>query len=381
MNSSLFRMANNAVSGLNTQVQQGFDGVRDAATTVAAPLIPKNVGLPPIASNALDSFNTKVQQGFNGMRDTVTNAAAAVAAPLNSLPKNLGLPANLGMPKNLGLPANLGMPKNLGLPANLGMPLNTMSSNATSSKNTGMSLNMGTAAWVLPLGIFITLFTIFIVLFSTFTNEIRAGYENLANAIRLAFGSNPSPPITVTMTPQMTDPTPSSATTQNMVEKLLPIGGAAEVFNVSKNDFNYYDAEPLCKALGAELATYDQVKEAYGKGADWCNYGWVKGQVAIYPTQKATYDELQKGDEDERNACGKPGVNGGYFDNPDMKFGVNCYGPKPDQSGHDEAELMKQGRIPTTTASLKTDQKMRQFQKQADQFGILPFNESKWQSS
>jgi hypothetical protein len=238
----------------------------------------------------------------------------------------------------------------------------------------------------MPLGIFITLFILFVVLFSTFTNEIKTGYENLANAIRSAFGSQPAPtqPITVTMTSPTTDnmhhqemPT----TTQSIVEKILPIGSAPEVFNVSKNDFNYYDAEPLCKALGAELATYDQVKEAYGKGADWCNYGWVKGQVAIYPTQKATYDDLQKGDEDERNACGKPGVNGGYFDNPDMKFGVNCYGSKPSQSGHDEAELMKQGRIPTTTASLKTEQKMRQFQKQADQFGILPFNEDKWQSS
>jgi hypothetical protein len=359
MNSSLFRMANNAVSGLNTQVQQGFDDMRDAATTVAAPLIPKNIGLPPAASNALNSFNTQVQQGFNGMRDTVTNAAAAVAAPLNSLPKNLGMPSP---PKNMSMPA------------------------ASKNANVSSLSTMGAAAWAMPLGIFITLFVLFIVLFSTFTNEIRAGYENLANAIRSAFGSQPAPtqPITVTMTPPTTDnmhhqeiPT----TTQSIVEKILPIGSAPEVFNVSKNDFNYYDAEPLCKALGAELATYDQVKEAYGKGADWCNYGWVKGQVAIYPTQKATYDDLQKGDEDERNACGKPGVNGGYFDNPDMKFGVNCYGPKPSQSGHDEAELMKQGRIPTTTALLKTEQKMRQFQKQADQFGILPFNEDKWQSS
>jgi len=369
MNSSLFRMANDAVTGLNSQVQQGFDGMRDAATTAVAPLnaaLPKNMGFPPAATNAFTSFNTQVQQGFNGVRDTVTNAAAAVAAPLNSLPKNLGLPS---LSKNLGLPSP---PKNMDMPS--------------PPKNTGMSTNLGltSSAWAMPLGIFITLFVLFVVLFSTFTNEIRSGYENLANAIRSAFGSAtaPSQPITVTMTPPTTAPMPhSETTTQNMVEKLLPIGGAPEVFNVSKNDFNYYDAEPLCKALGAELATYDQVKEAYGKGADWCNYGWVKGQVAIYPTQKATYDELQKGDEDERNACGKPGVNGGYFDNPDMKFGVNCYGPKPSQSGHDEAELMKQGRIPTTTASLKTEQKMRQFQKQADQFGILPFNEDKWQSS
>ena len=30
--------------------------------------------------------------------------------------------------------------------------------------------------------------------------------------------------------------------------------------------------------------------------------------------------------------CGNPGINGGYFANPDLKFGVNCYGIKPKKS-------------------------------------------------
>lgn len=152
------------------------------------------------------------------------------------------------------------------------------------------------------------------------------------------------------------------------------------MFNVSSNDFTFYDAEPLCRALGAELASYDQVKDAYEKGADWCNYGWVKGQVAVYPTQKATWDQLQKGPEDQQGACGSPGVNGGFFDNPEMKFGVNCYGPKPSQSAHDEAELMKQGRIPRTTASLKMDEKVNEYKRMADSMGIMPFNKGKWES-
>jgi hypothetical protein len=168
---------------------------------------------------------------------------------------------------------------------------------------------------------------------------------------------------------------------QGIVERVLPSATGNEVFNVADNKFSFYDAEPLCNALGAELATYEQVKDAYGKGADWCNYGWTKGQVAIYPTQKATWDELQTGTEGERDACGKPGVNGGYFDNPEMKFGVNCYGPKPGQSGHDEAALMKQGRIPSTVASLKTEQKVKEFEAQAETLGVMPFNKNKWQSS
>ena len=32
--------------------------------------------------------------------------------------------------------------------------------------------------------------------------------------------------------------------------------------------------------------------------------------------------------ETKRTSCGRPGVNGGYF-NPNNKFGVNCYGVKP----------------------------------------------------
>jgi hypothetical protein len=30
----------------------------------------------------------------------------------------------------------------------------------------------------------------------------------------------------------------------------------------------------------------------------------------------------------KRTRCGRPGINGGYFD-PTNKFGVNCYGVKP----------------------------------------------------
>ena len=26
--------------------------------------------------------------------------------------------------------------------------------------------------------------------------------------------------------------------------------------------------------------------------------------------------------------CGRPGINGGYFDNPNLKLGVNCWGVK-----------------------------------------------------
>jgi hypothetical protein len=145
---------------------------------------------------------------------------------------------------------------------------------------------------------------------------------------------------------------------------------------VSSNKFTFYDAEPLCKALGAELATYDQVKEAWNKGADWCNYGWVKGQMAVYPTSDETYAKLQAGPEEQRMACGRPGINGGYFDNPELRFGVTCVGQKPVQSKHDEREVAKGA--PLSPEALAFDKKVNQYKTQSDTIGILPFNTNKW---
>jgi hypothetical protein len=103
----------------------------------------------------------------------------------------------------------------------------------------------------------------------------------------------------------------------------------SEVFHVSDALFTYDQAEAVCAAYDAQLATLAQVVDAYNHGAEWCSYGWSAGGMALYPTQKATWDALQgEVDTGRRTRCGRPGVNGGYFD-PSTKFGVNCFGFKP----------------------------------------------------
>jgi len=102
-----------------------------------------------------------------------------------------------------------------------------------------------------------------------------------------------------------------------------------EVFNISQNEFTYSDAPLVCKSYNADLASYDQVLESYHKGANWCNYGWSQNQMALYPIQEKFYDDLQAGPSEHRMDCGKPGINGGYFDDGNLKFGVNCYGVRP----------------------------------------------------
>ena len=102
-----------------------------------------------------------------------------------------------------------------------------------------------------------------------------------------------------------------------------------EVYFVSGNKYTYDEAPAVCAVYNGELATYDQVEDAYSRGAEWCGYGWTLGSMALYPTQDETWKKLlQEVDTNKRTRCGRPGVNGGYF-NPKMKFGVNCYGVKP----------------------------------------------------
>ena len=250
--------------------------------------------------------------------------------------------------------------------------------------------------WAYPLGIFAGLVVIFLIAFAVFNKQIKQGYEYVTGSFQQSMGLSSQPSVVAPvipihgdvrevtvppMPPQSITPSQHSAANQNIVEKVLPSNGPNEVYNISQNKFTFYDAEPLCKALGAELATYEQVKEAWAKGADWCNYGWVKGQMAVYPTQKDTYNKLQSGPADERMACGTTGINGGFFDNPDMLYGVNCFGKKPSQSSHDEQQLMEQGKVPKSPAALKVDQMVNDFKSHADSLYVKPFSEAKWSSA
>ena len=106
-----------------------------------------------------------------------------------------------------------------------------------------------------------------------------------------------------------------------------------QVFHIPASIYDYDNAKALCQAYGAELANTDQMEEAQKSGAEWCSYGWSDNQMILYPTQKSTWEELQKStDPAKKNSCGRPGINGGYIDNASMKAGANCYGPKPEMN-------------------------------------------------
>jgi hypothetical protein len=150
-----------------------------------------------------------------------------------------------------------------------------------------------------------------------------------------------------------------------------------EVFNVSKNLFTYNDAPSVCKAYNARLATYQEVEDSYNAGGEWCNYGWSENQMALFPTQKNTYDKLQKTD-DHKNDCGRPGVNGGFIENSELKFGVNCYGVKPKMTSKEE-ELMKTIKeVPKNEKEMEMEKKVSFWKENLDKVLLMPFNHDKW---
>ena len=150
-----------------------------------------------------------------------------------------------------------------------------------------------------------------------------------------------------------------------------------QVFNIPENTYVYADAKALCTAYGSRLATYKEVEESYDKGGEWCNYGWSDGQMALFPTQQKTFDELQK-IEGHENDCGRPGVNGGYMKNPALRFGVNCYGYKPRMTPEEEDMMATQPIYPKTEKDIAMENRVNYWKDKLTEVLVSPFNHDTW---
>ena len=145
-----------------------------------------------------------------------------------------------------------------------------------------------------------------------------------------------------------------------------------EVYYISNQNLTYDQAKCKCAAYGGRLATKNEIIQAYNKGAEWCGYGWSDGQTAYYPTQQCTWDKLQKGPKKDRDSCGKPGINGGYFASPDIKFGANCYGIKP------KGEIIKPKKPFCKKKSFCSLEKNKNASSRLSVDDISGFNNNKW---
>jgi hypothetical protein len=168
---------------------------------------------------------------------------------------------------------------------------------------------------------------------------------------------------------------PKEEAKQQEPQPLPPNAGGpqigSEVFHIADNQFTYDEAQAVCAAYGATLATLEQIIESYNSGAEWCGYGWSAGGMALYPTQKSTWTELQREiDPGKRTACGRPGVNGGYFD-PMTKFGVNCFGFKP------KGEFTPPAPLPGVDRT-QFQNMVNRFREMLKSFNVSPWSRNEW---
>jgi hypothetical protein len=229
-----------------------------------------------------------------------------------------------------------------------------------SSASTDSGSSSGSGSSSIMLGVIIAAIVIVLIMINAlqyfFGIDIIAKVKNL-------FTGNPEVDITI-------DPVAASAPVEEI--RISP-----QVFNIPGNDYVYPDAKALCAAYGSRLATYKEVEDAYEGGAEWCNYGWSEGQMALYPTQQKTWDELQK-IEGHENDCGRPGINGGFIQNPAVKFGVNCYGYKPRMTP-DEEDIMANNPIyPKTEKDIAMENRVKYWKDKLSSVLVSPFNHTSW---
>ena len=164
---------------------------------------------------------------------------------------------------------------------------------------------------------------------------------------------------------------------QKQKQKQSSMNFPKEVFHISGNDYTYCEAKSVCKAFGARLATYNEIEEAYDKGAEWCSYGWSDDQLALFPTQKKTFNTL-KNKKGHENDCGRPGINGGYIKNQNVRFGANCYGYKPQITPEERKSMANVSSTPITKEQKQLDEKAKYYKSKLSDIIISPFNKKKW---
>jgi len=150
-----------------------------------------------------------------------------------------------------------------------------------------------------------------------------------------------------------------------------------QVFHLPENKYTYDNAKAICNAYDSSLATYDQINNAYNKGADWCSYGWSENQMALFPTQPEKWKKLQEKEGHEHD-CGRPGINGGFIDNKNALFGVNCYGFKPKITPEEARRMRDTPIFRKTKKELTFDKKVDYWRNRLSQLLVSPFNHNNW---
>jgi hypothetical protein len=99
--------------------------------------------------------------------------------------------------------------------------------------------------------------------------------------------------------------------------------------------------------------------------------------MALFPTQQKTWDKLQ-GIEGHENDCGRPGINGGKIGNPNVRFGVNCYGFKPVITPAERDNMNNTPIYPVSMKDMELQKKLEHWKKRIPEMLLSPFNKNSW---
>ena len=211
----------------------------------------------------------------------------------------------------------------------------------------------------------IILWGLFLLLLSI--NTLQYYYDiNIVTEIKNFFSDEPKINITVKQPVEEEDP-----------PDITKIQVQPQVFHLRGNKYTYENAKAVCKAYGSRLANYDDLFKAHKDGGEWCSYGWSEGQAALFPTQKETWEKLQKVKGHE-NDCGRPGLNGGYIANPNVRFGVNCFGYKPNPNANSQKLMESETVYPKSAKELAFEERVKKWRTQIKDLTISPFNGDRW---
>lgn len=290
----------------------------------------------------------------------ISNLDKASGPPLNGPANIIGANNNTGM----GIPlafviiviiviAYVVLFSSLGNEASTSASVSNSSSNSSSS--TGTNGQMGLFLW----GLFVLLILLNGMSY-IFSIDIIASIKNIFSPVTT---------IDIKAKEESNGSSSGSGTGISNIKK--------QVFHVSDNKYNYDDAKAICSAFDGRLATYNEINQAYNEGADWCGYGWSDNQMALFPTQEEKWQQLQKIDG-HHNDCGRPGINGGFIDNPNIKFGINCYGLKPAISAMESENMQNEQLYPKTKKEIMFDKKVDYWRSKLPDVMVSPFNSDNW---
>ena len=191
---------------------------------------------------------------------------------------------------------------------------------------------------------------------------------DILQSLKNLWSNNPTVQINVT---------PAAAAPSSAPVPTISDWSQEQVFHIADNKYGYEDAKAICAAYGARMATYKDIDTAYTNGADFCSYGWSDGQMALYPTQYEKWEKMQKLEGHEHD-CGHPGINGGYIGNPDVQFGVNCFGVKPRITPQQATDMQNTPLYPKTIREREFDTKVEMWRTKINELTMAPFNHTQW---